>query len=303
MPFPSICLARAGTGSGGITGGGGVAGPMTNVLGSTSVSGYGLPVINIVSDSQQTFELTLYDNLCGETPSNLSDYSKIEFVAKEYYGAVKDYIRKPVTIVDAAAGKVQLTLTPSDLPYSGLWLAGLVCYQLIGGPPGVETQVAQFPCYLNITRSLNSKLLDKNTPLTIPEVRLALRDVCPNFNTLLEDVEFSDTEIAFAITRPVDEWNETPPDVRIYSYATFEFRTAWLKATIGYLLQTAAFHYSRNRLPYSAGGLTIDDKNKAGEYSALANSLLAEWRNFMMAKKREINMASCYGIVGSRSFR
>ncbi len=265
------------------------------------MSGYGWPVINLVSDSKQIIDVTLYDNLCGETPVSLSDYTSIDFVAKERRGSVADYLRKRVTVVDAARGQVRIKFKPRDLKYSGMWLGGFVCYDSVSSES--EDPVAQFPCYLSITRSLNSPMLDVNAPISIPEVRLAMRDICPAFNTLLEDVEFSDTEIAFAITRPVDEWNDSPPEVRIYSYATFEYRSAWLKATIGYLLASAAMHYARNQLAYSAGGLTIDDKNKANPYLVLSDKLLSEWKLFIGAKKREINMSLCCGVVGSRSFR
>ena len=300
MAVPDLCLGRVSAGSGGAAGGGGPTGPGSNTGGGLAMSGKGWPVMNLTSDSKQTIQVTLYDNLCEGSPVDLSSYDLIQFVAKERHTSVADYLRKNVTVVDATNGIVSVSFRPRDLRYSGMWIGGFVCYESMSDG---DEPVAQYPCYVSINRSLDSPMLEINAPISISEVRLALRDVCPSFNNLLEDVEFSDTEIAFAITRPVDEWNDTPPHVRTYSYATFEFRSAWIKATISYLLESAAYHYARNTLAYNAGGMSINDMDKMNPYMTLAQNLKKEWLAFMEAKKREINMSLCYGMIGSRTFR
>ena len=133
-----------------------------------------------------------------------------------------------------------------------------------------------------------------------------MRDVCPEFNTLLEDVEFSDEDIMFAMIRPIREWNETPPDLSgsggSFTQNTFPWRDYQMRATIGYLLNAAAIHQQRNQFNYSAGGVSIRDKDKATPYLGISERLLGEWREFILLKKKEINANLCYGSVRSISF-
>jgi hypothetical protein len=125
-------------------------------------------------------------------------------------------------------------------------------------------------------------------PVTIPEVRLALMDVNNGsdgwpFSNLLIDVEFADADIAFCIRRVVEMWNETPPPVATYSTDNFPYRYWW-----------TGRRYSRNRLAYSAGGVSIDDQSKSAEYMQHAEQILQEFKQFMMTEKQRINMSYCW---------
>jgi hypothetical protein len=132
-------------------------------------------------------------------------------------------------------------------------------------------------------------------PLSIAEVRLALRDETPDTNYLLDDVEFTDKEIAYCICRPVDLWNETPPQLQSYSYATFPFRYHWTQAVIGELLKLAGRHHVRNDLDYSAGGISVRDDAKWKTYLELGNRKLAEFKEWMALKKSEMNFTLGWG--------
>ena len=98
---------------------------------------------------------------------------------------------------------------------------------------------------------------------------------------------------------PIDEFNEKYQPKTRYSPRSFPFRYHWLRATSGYLLEIAARGYARDRLAYSAGGVSVDDKNKMQDYMLLGKDLLAEWRQFIKETKVEMNVAQGWGSVGS----
>ena len=136
-------------------------------------------------------------------------------------------------------------------------------------------------------------------PPSIQEIRIFMRDSSFVDNSLLMDVEFDATEIIFAILQPLRDWNEMPPDVGSYSSHDFPYRGQWIKAIIGYLHRIAANHYRRNELAYSAGGNSVNDKNKSNPYDQTATVHLQEWREFVLREKTQLNMAMCYASFGS----
>jgi|3_EtaG_2_1085321.scaffolds.fasta_scaffold69353_2 hypothetical protein len=186
-------------------------------------------------------------------------------------------------IKDADNGIVEYALDPSDLPGPGIYLAA---YNVTNSEGILLHQV---PRYLQITPSL-AQGVTTNRPLSIAEVRLSLRDY-PASNTLLDEVEFSDEEIIWALTRPVDIWNSTPPDIGNYDYNNFPWRAAHLDGTIGELLAVSAHHYMRNELPYQSAGLSVNDKAKASNYLQLSENLKAKFVAFVERKKYELNIA------------
>lgn len=296
MAIPQICLGRSGSGAGGYSGGGGPNGQASNNAGGSGVSGTGYPSIHFVTNSRQKVDITLTDTLGGDSPVDLSTYHSLRFLAKEIMNTAEYYLNKNLTIMDSANGIVRLSLAPRDLPFAGIW------YAAVQGLNSDHEVVDEYICWLDVSKSLSHDLT-YNHPITIPEIRMALRDTCAGANSLLDDMEFSDTEINFAIMRPVEEWNETPPEIILYTAATFPYREAWRKATCSYLLNAAVYNYARNSLPYNAGGVTIDDKNKFKEYASLATLLRNEWKEFMIAKKVEINIDQFFGTVGMPYFR
>lgn len=138
-------------------------------------------------------------------------------------------------------------------------------------------------------------------PPSVEEIRLTLRDNASADNLLLDNVEFDGAEIAQAVLRPIQYWNETPPPLRpLQTTKTFAFREMWLKGIQAYLYRMAANTYRRNHLAYNAGGIAVDDKNKEREYSAAGTQMLQEFQNMVQAKKVEINIAGFAGNVSSQ---
>jgi len=274
MPFPSVCVTS-----------------------KESDVGCGIPVITVPTGTEQTMMFTLKDGYCpDDKPLDLrEDVTEIRFIVKESMDASVFYIDKQIAIRDAQYGGVELTLSAQDLPYAGIWQAGIV----IVDADGNIQRPSQF--WLQVEKSITHKLRD-NTPLSIVEIREFLWDRCADDNFLLDDVQFSDSQIASAITWPITQWNETPPSIGEYTTATFPWRHHWLLATASRLLRSAAYNQSRNNLKYNAAGASVNDKDKGPLYLQLAQELEQQWKEWLVHKKVEINLDLCYGMVGSPEF-
>lgn len=303
MPIPDACLFADYPGSGGVAGGAGPDGAVSSQAGGRGVYNGGVPFISVVTGSNATLAIALKQSVDGGDPVDLTGADHVQFVAKEVPFTTEYYINQAATVTDGTAGLVSITLTPAQLQYAGIWPASLITCSTAATATTPGEIIEEFSCWLYVKRSLTS-LIEGNRPITIPEIRMALRDTSPSYNTLLEDLEFSDEEIVYAMMRPVEEWNEGTPQLEQFTYTpgTFPFREHWRKATMGILLRSAAHHYRRNYVPYNAGGVSFDDKNKADQYFQDGERLAQEWKEFMMAKKRELNMSLCFGVLGSRSF-
>lgn len=234
-----------------------------------------LPVDQVAESGASFFQTQIFtpDN----NPLNLVDM-KMKYVVRESLFS-DSYTEIDCTAVSPDYGQIEVYIPPKILNQPGLHLASIQVYNLDG------KLIYQSPRYLEITPSITSV----NRPITVAEIRMSLRDF-PEYNTLLNDVEFSDNEIAYCITRPIDLWNSMPPDVGQYDIHNFPWRHAHINATVGELMKIAAYHYFRNQLPYSSGGLSVDDKNKGAAYMQLAEQEIGRFRLFCQEKKFEINI-------------
>jgi hypothetical protein len=190
--------------------------------------------------------------------------------------------------VDPGAGTIEADLTARIVEASGI-------YELTWGIKDADgNYVASNSGILSVERNLLTAraLHGKNPgPPTINEIRMWMMDSSPSENTLLDQVEFSDEQICLALTKPIQQWNESPPPLRpAQTTRTFPFRGAWASAALGELYIMAAAHYRRNALGGSAGGLQINDKGKEKEYMAEGLRLREEYTAWMLNKKVSINM-------------
>ncbi|MEM5810447.1 MAG: hypothetical protein QXP66_00930 [Candidatus Aenigmatarchaeota archaeon] len=118
----------------------------------------------------------------------------------------------------------------------------------------------------------------------------------PDLNKLITE-EFTPTMIEFAIEEVLDDYNNTPP---IFAEkVTFDnfpsFRLMFL-GTIIFLLEAQQLWYSRNRLPYVDGDITIDPYNKLGEYASLLNMFVQQYISLRNSFKKTKNMENFYGV-------
>jgi hypothetical protein len=196
------------------------------------------------------------------------------------------------TIVSSSDGVISFSLTSDLVNRACIWQ-----FQ-IGLMDDADNLLGTDFGYLSVERGLFGDIENFDGPLTINEVRLQLRDTLTE-NELLDDVEFDDVEIIYAILQPIREWNEKPPPVAYHNPQTFPYHFHWLQAVVAHLLTTAAHWYERNRLPASHGGITVDAKAKANPYLAVAQLMRKEWLEFVMNKKISINAGLFMGHVGS----
>ena len=133
--------------------------------------------------------------------------------------------------------------------------------------------------------------------LTDMDIRIWLRDVDPEANVLLDDLEFSAEEIRTAQTLTVDYWNETPPAIQGYNYDKFPYRFALLRGTAANLLFIAANRFRRNEAQYNAGGLQFNSEAKHQQYDAAGSRLWEEYKQWVRMKKRELNSNLGWGVA------
>lgn len=131
--------------------------------------------------------------------------------------------------------------------------------------------------------------------MTEMEVRIFLRDTDPSANILIDDYEFSSEEIRTAMNMAMDRWNDMPPDIYRGDYDAFPYRSIFLLGVSSYLLSIAANRYRRNSLQINAGGTSVNDQEKAGQYDQAAARLRDEYLQMIRMKKRELNSELGWG--------
>lgn len=199
------------------------------------------------------------------------------------------------TVTDADAGTISVPVTTTDVPTPGIYLGEFTVYD------ASDNVLRRFRCYVEITGAYTET--QTIAPLTIAEIRAAIRDRCGEDNPLLEMTEFSDGEIIMAMRRPVDWWNETvPAGVDAYSYSAFPWRYHYLDAVVAELLKTAAYNLIRNRLPLKGGGVVSDPKARGETYLALAKDLQAQWKDWAVNKIAALNLAQFTGSVRNSDY-
>ena len=283
-----ICIPENSGGKGGVAGGAGAAGQASQSATGAGANGYGWPVIELVTGMTTTQTVQLTTDTSGEIASDMTNIKKVVFKAWPSMVSHNDEIS-----IDCAfdeSGHVSVTFTPEIVNYrNGVWYAEFECYN------NDDQLVRSHRAYLCIRKGMEGSTDGPHT-ITAMDVRLAVMDTSPEANQLLDDLEFSDMMIYHAVERCIDEWNETPPELaRVYDATTFPYREHLIKGAVGYLMQAIAYRYTRNRMAYSAAGLTMDTNDKGPQYIQLANIARGEWKAFVAAKKTEHNMSECFG--------
>jgi hypothetical protein len=212
----------------------------------------------------------------------------------------KDLIHEvDVEVLDADAGQVRAAQLPDAIMrHPGIYQEEWALFTSDG------RMLSSNRCVTFVNRGLFGIDVPVNQrnlgPPTIQEIRLGLRDNASADNVLIDDVEFDAAEISQAVLRPIQYWNEIPPPIRpIQTTKTFPFREMWMLGIQAYLLEIASHNYRRNQLSYSAGGVSVDDKNKEQPYAAASARLIQRFQEMCRAKKVEINISLFSGSLGS----
>lgn len=256
--------------------------------------------------SHQPIDLTVYDIPPASSSSSSSSSSSgsepprhgIEIVIKEATYLVQQHhiMAEMPTQEEAKAGIVHWVPTEESVSKPGIFLGMALVWD-----HGVAKK--QWPFYLDIRPRLDIyNIYNPGWPITVPEIRMAIRDTCPEVNFLIDKVEFEDHEVIWAIRQPVDQWNETPPPLVQFTYADFPYRYNWTRASIAELLRMAAIWMRRNDLDYSAGGLQIMDTKKWPDYIRIADAMRQDWNNWMKQKKIELNLSDAWASLGGYKY-
>ena len=186
---------------------------------------------------------------------------------------------------------VRFTLEPSETMRNGIY-EGQV--GLFSGGKLVKT----WPVFVEIEPNLFAGP-SQASGLTVWWVKAAIRDLVPSDESLLDEIEFANYEVMHAMRRAVDEFNSALPHISTrYTTENFPWREGLLNGVIYHLYEMASKLYLRDHLPYSAGGTTINDKDKYGQYAAKAAEHRDMWQPWVKATKDKINSASFWGTVG-----
>lgn len=132
---------------------------------------------------------------------------------------------------------------------------------------------------------------------SLDSIRIHLRDSDLVENELLGSYQYGLEEICAAIVRTVEYWNSTPPltasDTRNFSHP------AILHAGLEvHLFEILLEWYRKNRLPYSAGGVNVDDMSKLNEYMVAAQGRKQELVRLIQRIKTSENLRSAFARIG-----
>jgi len=192
---------------------------------------------------------------------------------------------------EEGAADVRFTIEPPEA----------VCHGIFEGQVGLfagDKLIKTWPVFVEVEPNLFEIQADRGG-LTVWWVKTAIRDLVPSEDALLDEVEFAAYEVQHAMRRALEDFNNALPHIRTtYTTNTFPWREQLMDGVIGHLYEAAAKLYLRDNLSYSAGGTSIDDKNKFKQYQELATMHRDRYQLWVKATKDAINAESFWGTVG-----
>lgn len=240
-------------------------------------------------------DLTQY-GINGSSSSSSSSgeaVTGVRFVVKEMENSANPYFSvygEVKSEEDARNGIVYLNFEGCMSARPGIWIGMASVFQ-----EGVQKK--NLPFYLEVTPDL-ATYNASGAPLTFYEVRLAVRDVCPEVNILLDAVDFQPVEIAGALRWPIEYWNEEYGHIQLYTPMTFPYRYHWRMATVGELMRIVGIWMMRNHLDYSIAGLTVKDSSRWPEYIKMGEAKIAEYKEYAKRQAVTVNAGRAYRSIG-----
>ena len=244
--------------------------------------------------SASALELTFQTETGDPCDLSAVAYNSVAARFRENVRLIGPYEEAEVEVVHSDNGIVRAVVPANILAQAGIYLAEFALLNGVG-------QVMQSnECYLFVENSAWGQQDHKGPPMT-DEIRLGLRDSDPIENELLGAYDYDLAEHCYACTRAVLDWNEQPPILTNYTYDSrnFPFRDIWINGIQLYLFQLAEEHYRRNALPYSAGGVNLDDKNRHTLYNQAWKERQAEWHRMIQHQKITCNINQGFRTIGS----
>jgi hypothetical protein len=242
---------------------------------------------------------------CGFSPSSTSSSSSSGSSASEDEPKVllrmnevlskstEGLVEVEAAVVDPTAGVVRAKVPARATELAGVMGANWGVFDRAG------TLLLSNAMYLVVERNLFATKDQTGGVPTVGEIRTHMRDH-KDGNFLLKDFEWDVAEIAEAATAAVSTWNTTPPRInKRYNTANFYDPDMLVDGIMAELYLMAARLYARDHLPYSAGGVQLDDKNKSQEYMAIGTRLQEEFVTAVKMDKARMNREQWAGVHGS----
>lgn len=240
--------------------------------------------------SLEKYQSSLSDSVSSSSTGGYSVVARFSEWLGTGMGSKSDYVELEGTFGEEL-GSVLIELTEEALSEAGIFEMHLGIKNANG------SYVLMDRALLSVERSLfaTDDNLQPNGPPTIREIRAMIMDSDVGENSLIDALEFSDDQIMQALTEPIRMWNETPPPIETFNTRNFPFRGAWMCGVKAALHAMGAHHYRRNFLQTAGGGVQVADKAKEKEYNAESDKLWAQYKEWLMRKKAEINMKKMMG--------
>lgn len=256
---------------------------------------YGTARLTIRWPNGQAIDLSEFDIVDSSSASSSSAIvDGVKIIVKELPDDNVIWAQQEADVIDATHGIIDFVYSPVNkfTRRAGIFTA--------------EAQIIQdgllrktYPFFLIVNPSLTGQPTDSNQMLSVAEIRMSMRDVDPESNFLIDELDFKTNEIALMIRRAVDYWNETPPPVAYYRPTTFPWRYHLSLGVIGLLHEMAANFKMRNNLDYQAGGVTVQDTIKWQQYANIGTRLWDEYRKWARQKKYQLNIEGGYMQLNS----
>lgn len=137
-------------------------------------------------------------------------------------------------------------------------------------------------------------------PPTLGEVRMMLMDNPGDNKLLMGEVEFDDDQLLQALAWPVRYFNEQPPPLHVrYTTRNFPWRAMWMDGVRAILYSMSSAWLTRQRLPITGGGKTVDPYVRADAYKQAAVEYRQRWEDAVLRKRIEINTVNGVASLGS----
>lgn len=198
-------------------------------------------------------------------------------------------------VLDASIGSCSFRIPQTATESAGIYVMDITLYNKDG------ILVVANEGFADVQQNLSQK---GREVISVAMIRKMMRDTSPAQNRVLEEVEFTDSEISDAIDDSIDEFNAIPPVLSHVYYTAEDF--PWVRqlveSVIGKLLRLASLWYIRNDMKVSAAGISADDMGKGPVYRQLSEAYAQEWEKWVKLVKRQLNIQAGWGRVRSRMY-